>query len=193
MQFMRPEYMSEFTPMPSETPQFDVILRFDPQAETFFSTLIEQIAQATGNTVRLDSGQPPHVSLGIFNMVGSADPVLVLGDLLRGFRSIPLTFRVVGAFFPGILIVTPSVTEELIYMNRAIHLAADGSFEPLKQYVFGSWVPHLTLAARLDRPQLLGAFDTASLMWRPLMARAVSVSIVHHFPYYSEELVVPLT
>lgn len=52
-------------------------------------------------------------------------------------------------------------------------------------------MPHLTLAAELSHEQLVRAFDAAALDWKPLTSRAVSGSLVHHFPY-TEELVVPL-
>ena len=56
-------------------PQFDVILRFEQQTERHFDMLIEKLAQVTGNTTRLCSGQPPHVSMGIFDIADCSDPV----------------------------------------------------------------------------------------------------------------------
>ena len=185
------ECMQKVIPPEELKPQFDVILRFEPQAEAYFAGLIEKLAQVTGNDTRLCSGQPPHVSMGIFDIVDGADPVRVMEDALRALRPLTVTFDVLGAFLPGTVIAAPVMTEDMIAMNRAIHAVADRVFVPSKQYVFGTWVPHLTLAAELSHEQLVQAFDTAALEWKPLTSRAVSVSLVHHFPY-TEELAVPL-
>ncbi len=174
-----------------EKPQFDVILRFEGQAEQLFDSLIRKLAQVTGNTTRLCNGQPPHVSMGIFDIVDGSDPFRVMEGVLRSLRPFSMTFDALGAFLPGTLIAVPIMTDEMIAMNRAIHTVADRVFVPSSQYVYGTWVPHLTLAAELTHGELVQAFDTAGLDWRPVSARTVSISLVHHFPY-TEELVVPL-
>ena len=174
-----------------QEPQFDVILRFDQQTEAYFDMLIKKLAQVTGNTTRLDSGQPPHVSMGIFDIADCSDPVRVMEGVLRSLRPFSMTFDVLGAFLPGTLIAVPIVTDEMIAMNKAIHAVGDRVFLPSKQYVFGTWAPHLTLAAELTHAELVQAFDIAGMDWEPVPARTVSISLVHHFPY-TEELVVPL-
>lgn len=174
-----------------EKPQFDVILRFEQQTEELFDKLIERLARATGNRTRLDNAQPPHVSMGIFDIVDGPDPVRVMGDVLCSLRPFSLTFDALGAFLPGTLIAAPIMTDEMIAMNRAVHTVADRVFVPSRQYVYGAWTPHLTLAAELTHEELVQAFDTAGLDWKPITARTASISLVHHFPY-TEELVVPL-
>lgn len=191
MQFYQSAYCWEFCETPKERPQFDVILRFEPQAEEYFNMLMEKIAQVTGNATRLDSGQPPHISLGIFDIVDGTDPVRVMEETMRRFRPFSVKFEVLGAFLPGALIAAPVMTDELIAANLAVQQAAEGFFVPLRQYVFGTWVPHVTLAAELTHLELVEAFDAAGLDWRPLTARTASVSLVHHLPY-TEELVIPL-
>lgn len=174
-----------------QSAQFDVILRFGRQTEAHFEALIEKLALATGNMTRLCSGQPPHVSLGVFDIVDGHDPVRVMEGVLRSLRPFSMTFDALGAFLPGTLVAVPVMTDEMIAMNRAIHAVADGVFVPSKQYVYGTWIPHLTLAAELTHEELVHAFDAAGLDWRPVAAQTASVSLVHHFPY-TEELVVPL-
>lgn len=174
-----------------QSSQFDVILRFEQQTEALFDGLIEKLARVTGNQTRLCSGQPPHVSMGIFDIVDGSDPVRVMEGVLRSLRPFSMSFEALGAFLPGTLVAVPVMTDEMIAMNRAIHAVADGVFIPSRQYVYGTWVPHLTLAAELTHEELVQAFDAAGLDWKPLSAQTASVSLVHHFPY-TEELVVPL-
>ena len=83
------------------------------------------------------------------------------------------------------------MTDEMIAMNRPNHSVADHTFVPSKQYVYGTWVPHLTLATELTHTELVKAFDIAGLDWKPLSSWTVRISLVHHFTY-TEELVVPL-
>lgn len=171
--------------------QFDVILRFEPEAEEMLYGLIERIALVTGNMTRLMSGQPPHVSLGIFNIVDGSDPVRVMEGVLRATRPFSVTFEPLASFLPGILFAAPIVSDELIAMNRVIHMAANPFFVPMRLYLFGTWVPHVTLASELTHEELVRAFDAVALDWRPFSARTASISLVHRFPY-TEELVVPL-
>ncbi len=182
---------SEFIRIEDQKTQFDVILRFERQAEEIFDGLIDKIARVTGNMTRLDSGQPPHVSMGIFDIEDNSDPVQVMEDTLRSLQPFSVTFDALGAFLPGTLIAAPVMTDEMIAVNRAIHTAADRMFAPLRQYIYGTWVPHLTLAAELTHEELVQAFDIVGQDWKPISARVVSISLVHHFPY-TEELVVPL-
>lgn len=181
----------ETIPAEDQKTQFDIIVRFEPQVEALFYALICRLAQATENTTRLCNGQPPHVSMGIFDIVDDSDPVRVMEGVLRGLRPFSMTFDALGAFLPGTLIAAPVMTDEMAAMNRAIHMVADQVFVPAKQYVYGTWVPHLTLASELTHEQLVRAFDAAALDWKSVSSRTVSVSLVHHFPY-TEELVVPL-
>ena len=83
------------------------------------------------------------------------------------------------------------MTDKMIAMNRTNHTVADHTFVPSKQYVYGTWAPHLTLATELTNLELVKAFDIAGLDWMPLSSWIVRISLVHHFPY-TEELVVPL-
>ena len=175
----------------AQKPQFDLILRFEPQTEAYFNKLINTLAQVTGTTTRSCNGQPPHVSMGLFDIVDKSDPIRVMEDVLRSLRPFSMTFDALGAFLPGTLIATPVVTDDMIAMNKAIHFVADQVFVPSKQYVYGTWVPHLTLASELTHEELVQAFDTAGQEWQPISSRAVSISLVHHFPY-TEELVVAL-
>lgn len=132
------ECMQKTIPPEELKPQFDVMLRFEPQSEAYFSGLIEKLAQVTGNTTRLCSGQPPHVSMGILDIEDGADPVRVMEGVLRALRPFSMTFDALGAFLPGTVIVTPVMTDEMIAMNRAIHTVADRAFVPSKQYVYGT-------------------------------------------------------
>ncbi len=172
-------------------PQFDVILRFEPHTEELLNELINKLARVTGNTARAGSGQPPHISMGIFDVVDKSDPVRVMEGVLQGLKPFDVSFVTLAAFLPGTLIVTPVVTDEMIAMNRAIHSVADRVFVPSSQYVYGSWVPHLTLALELTREELTMAFDAAGQDWKPFSTRTASVSLVHQSPY-TEQLVVPL-
>lgn len=186
------EYMqTEPVPTWEQKLQFDVILRFEQPAEELFDELIYRLAAVTGNTIRLCSGQPPHISMGIFDIVDKSDPIRVLEGVMRGLRPFSMTFNALGAFMPGTLFAAPVVTDEVIAMNRAIHMAADRVFVPSVHYLYGTWVPHLTLAQELTHEELVQAFDTAGLYWKPISARTASISLVHNFPY-TEELVVPL-
>ena len=182
---------TESNRMKNQNLQFDVILRFEQQTEEFFDILIDKLARVSGNSIRLCNGQPPHVSMGIFDIVDESDPVRVMEDVLRSLRPFTMTFDALGAFLPGTLVALPVMTDEMIGMNRAIHAVADQLFVPSRQYVYGTWVPHLTLAAELTHAELVQTFDAAGMDWKPVSARTVSISLVHHFPYM-EELVVPL-
>ena len=187
MEFMH----KEPTQIQEEKPQFDVILRFEQQTEEMFNALIRKLANVTGNTTRLDNGQPPHVSMGIFDIADGSDPIQVMKDVLHSLKPFSVTFDALGVFLPGTLIAIPVMKDEMIAMNRAIHAVADPVFIPSRQYVYGTWMPHLTLAAELTHTELVQAFDAAGAEWTPVSSQIVSISLVHHFPY-TEELVVPL-
>ena len=93
----------------------------------------------------------------------NSDPVQVIEGILRSFRPFSITCGALGAFLPGTLVVAPIMTDEMIAMNRTVHSVADQTIVPTKQYVYGTWVPYLTLATKLTHTELVKAFDIAGL------------------------------
>ena len=123
--------------------------------------------------------------------MNNSESVQVIEGILRGLRLFSISFGALGVFLPGTLVAASVMTDKMIAMNRTNHTVADHTFVPSKQYVYGTWAPHLTLATELTNLELVKAFDIAGLDWMPLSSWIVRISLVHHFPY-TEELVVPL-
>lgn len=171
--------------------QFDIILCTDEETEGIFKNMMKELADVTGNNSWMMSGQPPHISLGIFDIIDNTDPVSILEPVMRGFQRFSLMFDTLAAFPPHILFAAPAIREELIYMNREVHKVADTFFQPHEQYIYSRWVPHLTLISDLKQNELDVAFAYACKHMHTITAQMVSVSLVHHFPYV-EELVLPL-
>ena len=123
--------------------------------------------------------------------MNNSESVQVIEGNLRSLRPFSISFGALGVFLPGTLVAASVMTDKMIAMNRTNHTVADHTFVPSKQYVYGTWAPHLTLATELTNLELVKAFDIAGLDWMPLSSWIVRISLVHHFPY-TEELVVPL-
>jgi 2'-5' RNA ligase len=104
----------------------------------------------------------PHLSLSVFS---GGRPEELASSLAPLAGSLELRFSAVGVF-PGpgaVLFVAPVVTPALLDVHRrATELVVSAGGEPWGHYRPGRWVPHATLAQRVD--DLTGALRTV-LEW----------------------------
>lgn len=119
----------------------------------------ERLARASINSMRLDLGAQPHISLAVCEEL---DPALLREDLRRfaeSTRPLSLALSSAGAFptAEGVVYLAPVVTQELLEVHRRFHgLLRERGIEPVEYYRPGNWVPHCTVALGVA-PDKMGA------------------------------------
>ena len=122
-------------------------LREDSAAQVV--KLWEHLAKESINSLMLDVGAQPHISLAV---VEELDPARLQEDLRQfaeATRPLSLDLSSAGAFptAEGVVFLAPVVTQELLEVHRRFHdLLRDRGVEPVAYYRPGQWVPHCTVA-----------------------------------------------
>ena len=119
----------------------------------------ESLAREGINTVMLDVGAQPHISLAVFE---DLDPKALGADLSRFAevtRPLSLDLAFAGTFptTEGVVFLAPVVTQELLEVHRRFHsLQRDRGVDCVAYYRPGRWVPHCTVAIDVA-PDKMGA------------------------------------
>ena len=122
----------------------------------------ESLAREAINSVMLDVGAQPHISLAVLE---DLDPEALRADLSR-FAEVtrPLSLDLASAgTFPtaeGVVFLAPVVTQELLEVHRRFHrLLSDRGLDCGEYYWPGKWVPHCTVAIDMVPDKISAALE----------------------------------
>ena len=163
---------------------YAIELYLDPAAAAPIRALWQRLASA-GFTAMLENGCEPHVTLAVFNQVAEAALVRRLATFFGEQGPPPLAaFSVLGSFpGSGVLHCTPTTTLPLLTLHRRLYQAIGRvAAGPYPHYLPGAWVPHCTLAIRLEPQQLPTAFALALRHWTPFTTTFDRVALVRPLP-----------
>jgi 2'-5' RNA ligase len=119
----------------------------------------ESLAREGINSVMLDLGAQPHISLAVLE---DLNPEALRGDLIRFAEvtpPLPVDLASAGTFptTEGVVFLAPVVTQELLAVHSRFHsLLRERGIDSAEYYWPGKWVPHCTVAIDLA-PDKLGA------------------------------------
>lgn len=128
---------------------FGINLRVNGDASPYWELVDRASALEADPTIRA-MGYPPHITLAKYDEVGVDDLKRAINKVAEGSR-LTLTFDRLGSFDPGFLILwaAPTRRHELEMLHELVH----SMINPARcnpAYRPSSWVPHCTIALRVD-------------------------------------------
>ncbi len=194
---------------------YSVSLTFDAAFSASAASLALSLSVATGSAVPGGNAAPVHLTLGMFHVADEHIPALrsLFSEFAEGIgRGSPLSFSTVDAFKEKVLFLAADAEsgsqQKLMALNARLHELLLPRFEPgaNRNYLPGSFFPHVALAAKLTHVQFMagmrlleplraggeleldaGCRDGSSRGIRlPLPAKVAAVSLSRCHPY--EEL-----
>jgi len=164
---------------------YAAILCFDEETEFYFSNIVTAIAQSGASSYMLDAKTPPHITIADFHTDEIDNVVSEINRNISDFAAGSVAWVSLGAFAPRVLFAAPVMNEYLLNactnINRLIKpLAPHCGFG---QYLPFQWVPHTTLASRLDNDSLSKAFDVAAKEFSAVRGKCTKLMIVQCSPY----------
>jgi 2'-5' RNA ligase len=124
--------------------------------------LWERLARESINSVMLNVGAQPHISLAV---LADLDPAQLREDLHR-FAEFTRPLSVVLSYagtFPtaeGVVFLAPIVTHELLEVHGRLHqVLRDRGLECVEYYRPGQWVPHCTVAIDVPPEKIAAALE----------------------------------
>ena len=147
--------------------------------------MIERTATLSGNSYMLDINIPPHVTLGCFLSDEQSDLLEKVESFVKSVTPFEVTFHSIGAFEPYVLFASPVKDERLTQLNALLHESLLNSYEPAENanYLPDRWMPHCSLAVRLDAEQFAKAKAIESEIDLPFTARVTKIALAKCNPY----------
>lgn len=134
---------------------------FDDKTNRILQGYMKRIAAKTGNSFMMDNHVPPHMTISSIE----ARSVEILRPAFLGLqgqiRQGRIQFVSVGQLLPYVMYATPVLNEYLLDVSGRVYEAVKTipMTEVSKYYRPLSWLPHVTLAKKLDKGQMLTALE----------------------------------
>ena len=164
---------------------YAIVLYFDDATNKIIGNVIERAAVLSGNSYMLDINIPPHVTLGCFFSDEQSDMLKKVEPFTKNITPFEVTFHSIGAFEPYVLFASPVKDECLTQLNALLHESLLNSYKPAENanYLPDRWMPHCSLAVRLDAEQFAKAKAIESEIDLPFTARVTKIALAKCNPY----------
>lgn len=166
-----------------------VSIYFDEKTDERIRKYINQAAKRNGNTYMIDGKVPPHITISAFETRQEDAAVRMLARAADGIKSGAISWASVGAFFPGVIYLSPVLNEYLYELSLKVYAAVSEiqDVRISKMYRPLQWMPHTTIAKKLEREEMLKAFQVMQEQFGMFTGQAVSIGLARTNPY--EDLV----
>lgn len=169
---------------------YAVVIYFDERTSEELQNMIDKVASYSGNPYMVETGIPPHVTIGLFSADNDIKLREMIGEFMHEFSGGEVVFDEIKAFEPKVLFLSPIKNEYLVTANRRLNEIMEGNFLPAdhNHYLPEYWIPHLALAVKLEKEQMKTAKEAVDSLTLPIVAQATKVALARCNPY--EELAV---
>lgn len=162
-----------------------ISIYFDDETNNRIRRFIATVAEKTGNTYMLDAHVPPHITISAFEARDEEAVIKAVRAKFAELKTDSLTWCSVGAFFPYVLYLTPVLNEYLYNLSCEIYdciskidgVSVNRFYRPLH------WFPHTTIGKKLEKEEMLTAFQVLQNSFTPFEGRAVRIGLAKPNPH----------
>jgi hypothetical protein len=160
-------------------------LEFDKQTNDLLQSFIDSTAEACGNDYMLKIGIAPHVSLGLYYGEDDQTVKTAVDKLADSVRSGKIIFDSIGSFGHFVVFAKPVKNEYLKESNEFFVRHLSERFPPADNgnYLPDNWIPHCTIACKLDEDSFPKALEEARKIPLPITAKTVKLILAECDPY----------
>ena len=95
------------------------------------------------------------------------------------FLPMELSFQAIGSFLDSrIVYLSPTKTPELMAMHSSVHEVLREAIAPSSQYIPATWIPHLTIANRIDEDKLAEVYSYCLKHIKSLKAHIIAIKLI---------------
>jgi hypothetical protein len=158
--------------------EYALSLYFDDNTAAQLQLLIDTAKNACGNSYMTEpSVIPPHITFCYFK-TESIDTVMpLIENEMVAVSQGDLCWVSLGAFSTAVLFAAPVFNEYLLDLCRQFNNLLIHHVELVDYYKPFSWMPHTTLATKLDKKQMVLAFDAAVARFNPFVGKTTHVNL----------------
>jgi 2'-5' RNA ligase len=139
----------------------------------------------------LDGISRPHITLGVCDELSTTFKN-ELSHFARDAKNFDISLSYIGSFnsAEGVVFYGPTPTDVMFRLHTRFHsFFSEHAGRIWKNYLPGMWVPHCTLAFRLNPEQLRRAFDIAAAVSLPIAGKINEIGLLSGIGGPEKELV----
>lgn len=152
---------------------------FDNHAEQALAVFKNRIVEAHPQ-LRKQSAYRPHITLAAYEVDSPTTYVKVLKELANQTEQFPIQLDVLGVFPEnGVVFYAPRMSSALLDLHRktiqVTHAISESNLSPFLQP--NQWTPHVTIAARLSRDEVMTVVGACFDYWEPVRGHVHGLTV----------------
>jgi len=164
---------------------YAIVLYFDRDTEDYFNKIINDIAHSGVNNYIVDIKMPPHITVSFFHTNEINNIINLFDKNYLSFTTDTIIWASLGVFIPQVLYAAPVLSKYLLDVcdktNQLIKPYAEGGVSEL--YLPYNWVPHTSLALKLNHNELKISFDIAIQQFTAITGKSNRLALAECNPY----------
>lgn len=164
--------------------EYAVVLRFDDNSADEIQKITEYVANYAGNDYMISNHIHPHITIADFNADIDDGVNGITADIAASLSRFDIPIVSVGIFNPHVIFAAPVLNEHLLNACKtANQILRQKGYECNRIYTPYNWVPHISLAVKLDKASIQNATEAALEKFQPIMAVVEKLSVAVCDPY----------
>ena len=162
-----------------------VSLYFDENTNQKIQSLIQQVANKTGNTFMTDGNVPPHITICQFETTQETEAIRLLKNCAESLYQMDVQFVSVGTFLPHVIYLAPVLNKDLFQasLNTHMNLVSRVATSTSQYYQPFQWIPHATIGKTLSQEEMKIAFEILQNQFGPFKGRITKIGFAKTNPY----------
>lgn len=163
-----------------------ISLYFDEKTNKKLNEYVQKIANVTGNNFLLENEVPPHITIAAIETKKIENILMSMTQLesvLTGGGKIDIVS--IGILLPYVIYAAPVLNQYLQIISEEIYqsLSMHQEVKISKYYQPFHWLPHITLAKKLEQVQMQSAFSCMQKHFIPIQASIEKIGLAKANPY----------
>lgn len=162
-----------------------ISLYFDDKTNKKIQTLINKVAEESGNKYMVDGNVPPHITVSAFE-TDEEDKIIQSLDLkLRDIKEGNLQWVSIGVFNSQVIFLSVVLNEYLYNLSLIVYEGLEGTnnVSVSKFYKPLQWLPHTTIGKKLSQDEILAAFKILQRDFSIFSGRVTRIGLSKTKPY----------
>lgn len=160
---------------------YAVALYFDEKSQAQLLNMMEDLCRAGVNRYLLDVGIRPHITLAYWKDQNGIDVTDGIKRFAQEVKGTNVLFSSIGIFpgEPKVVYLSPVKNDGLIKLHNGLYQELNGKIENYSQnYTPDYWVPHCTLATKLNEAEVLRSVTTLLKVKFPVEAQLSQIELL---------------
>lgn len=156
-----------------------VSLYFDNKTTRKIQGFINRVSEKSGNNFMTDNNVPPHITIASFQTDEEDKVIEILDKRIREIKIGMITWASIGVFKSSVIFLSPVLNEYLHNLSINIYecISSLENIEISKYYLPFQWMPHTTIAKKLNREELMLGFQELNNNFTIFSGRVIKIAL----------------